>query len=67
VWFLRRRNRPLEEASEALRDARRGLHEVKQRSKEVSDVAEALRQIRERNHFAEQLEAIIVRNGGPRS
>ena len=52
-------------ADEALRSARRDLREIKGRSEEVTQVAAALRDFRERNHFAEGLEAIIRQQKGP--
>lgn len=65
MWPLpRRRSKATEEATKALKDAEKNLHEVKQRGCEVQQVANALKEIRERNHFAEQLEGIILRHGG---
>lgn len=61
MWF--RRSDSAEEAKYALADAKRNLRKVQARGSEVTRVANALREIRERNHFAEQLEAII-RPGG---
>lgn len=60
---LFRRSDSSEEAKKALADAKHNLRKVQARSSEVSRVANALKEIRERNHFAEQLEAII-RSGG---
>ena len=62
--MLFRRRKANEEAQKALDEAREKLHEVRQRGKEVSAISNALREIRERNHFAEQMEEIIVRFGG---
>lgn len=64
MWF-RRRNSAGVESEAALEDAKRNLREVQQRGREVSSVANALKDIREKNHFAEALEAIMVRHGGP--
>lgn len=61
--FLRRK-KATEDAQRALEDACEKLHEVRQRGKEVSAISNALREIGERNHFAEQMEEIIVRFGG---
>lgn len=61
MWF--RRSDSAEEAKNALADAKTNLRKVQARSSEVTRVANALKEIRERNHFAEQLEAII-RPGG---
>jgi len=60
MWFRRRKTDTIVEATEALEDAKKNLQEIKQRSGEVSRVSNALRDFRERNHFAEQLEAIIL-------
>lgn len=65
MWFRRRRETSSsEEAAKALLDARQNLREVRRRSTEVSKVAQALKDIRERNHFAEQMEEILVRRRG---
>lgn len=64
VWFRRRDKRRIKESKEALADANKSLREVQKRSDEVSYVANALKEIRERNHFAEQLEEIMVRRRG---
>lgn len=66
MWSLWRRGKRKEEdrAGKALQDATRNLHEVKKRSHEVTKVSNALRAERERNGFAEALEAIITSNKG---
>ena len=62
--FLRR-NKPVKDDSQkALEDAQRSLERVKDKGAEVKEVAKALKDIRERNHFAEQLEAVIIRPRG---
>ena len=63
MWF-RRRSEASKEAEEALKDAQENLEEVKKRGPEVTEVAKALRDIRERNHFAEQLEDLIIKRRG---
>lgn len=61
MWFLhRRRSKSGEEAKEALAEAEQALQEVKARGEVISTMAADARNIRERNHFAEQLEDIIV-------
>lgn len=62
MWFLRRRlnKTKSKEADEALKDAQANLKRVKRRGGEVSRIAESLKEIRERNHFAEQMEEIIT-------
>jgi len=62
MWFRRHRNNH-NKADEALADAQRNLRAVQQRSTEVNKVSKALKDIRERNHFAEALEDVIVRHG----
>lgn len=54
----------LAEANAALEDAEKNLQRVKRRGTEVHRVVGALREIRERNHFGEQLEQIILRGKG---
>lgn len=63
MWF-KRRSRVNPESEAALRESSKRLREARDRGKEVTDIADALRQIRERNHFAEQLEDIIMRRRG---
>lgn len=50
-----------EEAREALADARTNLLNVERRETEVHSVADSLRKIRERNHFAESLEDLMLK------
>ena len=64
MWWRRRKTDTIVEATEALEHAEKNLEEVKGRSGEVRKVSNALRDFRERNHFAEQLEAIILRPKG---
>ena len=63
MWFPWR-GKATEESAEALKDAQNNLREVSQRTSEVRKVAKALKDIRERNHFAEQVEDIILRRRG---
>lgn len=66
MWFLRKRqSRLTEEATDALEDAKRNLREVQKRTPEVASISRSLRELRERNHFAENLQAIIIRHEGP--
>lgn len=62
--LFRRRREDTQEAQRAVEEATKKLHEVKKRGKEVSAVSKALREIRERNHFADQMEEIFVHYGG---
>lgn len=62
--LFRRRKQATEDAQKALDQAREKLKEVRERGQEVSAISNALREMRERNHFAEQMEEIIVRFGG---
>ena len=65
MWFLRKREtKSSEDANRALLDARQNLREVRGRGREVSKVSEALREIREKNHFIEQLEEIVIHRRG---
>lgn len=63
MWF-RRRDKG-EESAAALKDAKQNLRIVQKRGPEVSRVADALKDMRERNHFGEALQEIIVRKRGP--
>lgn len=65
MWPLRRRqSKEHDEADIALEDAKRNLRQVQRRNGEVTAISNALREIRERNHFAENLESIVLRHGG---
>lgn len=46
-------------SQQAVRDAARSLERVKARNPEVHEVSKTLKDIRERNHFAEQLQVIM--------
>jgi hypothetical protein len=63
MWFRWRGKEKDGESAEALRDARMNLRKVERRGKEVTQVAKALRDLRERNHFAEQVEEIFISRG----
>jgi len=63
--FFRRRSKGLAESEKALQDADQNLERVKARDEEVHEVAEALKTMRERNHFAEQLQLIFENSGVP--
>lgn len=63
MWFPWR-GKPVKDVEAALRDANRGLRHAKNQSEEVSSLADSLREFRERNHFAEQLEEMIIRRRG---
>lgn len=65
MWF-RRQNKNSVESEAALEDAKKNLRKVQNRGCEVSSVANALKEMREKNHFAEALEAIMGgQHGGP--
>jgi hypothetical protein len=65
MWgFLRRRrSESSDEATAAVKDAQKHLNRVRKRDQEVSDLSDSLREVRQRNHFAEQMEEIIIRRG----
>jgi hypothetical protein len=63
VWF-KRRDDSKKEAEEALANAEKASEEIQKQGSEISALADAFREFRERNHFAEQLEEIIVRKRG---
>lgn len=56
--FLKRSPDP-KESKDALEEATENLRRAKARSPEVREVASKLRLMRERNHFAEQLQVIM--------
>jgi len=61
MWFLhRQRNKSGDEAKEALEEAEKKLDEVKSRGEEVTNISASLKRIRERNHFSETLEELIL-------
>lgn len=62
--MLFRRRKGNADAQKALDDARKNLYKVQKRGSEVSRISNALKEIGERNHFAEQMEEIIVRARG---
>lgn len=62
--LFRRRKAGSEDAQKALEEAHESLRKVQKRSKEVSAISNALKEMRERNHFSEQMEEIFVRYGG---
>lgn len=47
------------EAAEALAESTKSVHKARKRDPEVKEVSRKLRLMRERNHFREQLEAIM--------
>jgi hypothetical protein len=62
MWFRRQKHREELVASEqAILDATKAKKRVEDRNPEVRAVAKTLKEIRERNHFAEQLRIIIER------
>lgn len=48
-----------EEAKQALQEAEVHVQAAKQRSGEVAEISAALREARKRNHFAEQISALM--------
>lgn len=63
MWFRRRRSDAIDKADEALADSLKSLRATKDRGPEVTTIAQGLKDLRERNHFAENLEEIIRRRG----
>lgn len=59
-----RTKKPKGDSEAALRDAEQNLSKVKKQGEEVSSIVDTLREFRERNHFAEQLEDMIIRRRG---
>lgn len=63
-WPGRRRNDSNTDSEEALKDAKQQVRKAEKRTKEVTEVVDALRELRERNHFADAMEEIIVKRRG---
>jgi hypothetical protein len=59
MWCQRHKHRADPSAEKAMREAHEQLQKTKERTPEVRAVSTALRTMRERNGFAEQLEAIM--------
>lgn len=60
MWpFQRKRNKTMEDSQKAVLDSLESLKQVQAREPEVRAVSKTLKDIRERNHFAEQLQAIM--------
>jgi hypothetical protein len=60
-FFPRRDKQKAKDSQQAILDATKSLREVRERDDEVHQISGALRTIRERNHFAEQLQVIMER------
>lgn len=62
MWSKRRQadERSSREAERALKDATQSVRRAKARQRDVTNIAEALRMMRERNHFIEQLEVMMM-------
>lgn len=66
MWLLHRRGHESGgEAKQALAEAEEALREIQERGEAVSTIATDARNIRERNHFAEQIEELIIRRRKP--
>lgn len=63
MWFPWR-SKTNGESEKALKEAEAAKRKANRRGGEVTEIAEALKEFRERNHFAEQLEQIIVQRRG---
>jgi predicted ATPase len=61
MWFRRRNRGKIKESQQAILDATKTLREVRARDPEVREISRTLKEIRERNHFAENLRAIMQR------
>ena len=64
MWFRRRGSAAEEESQKALENAEIHHSRIKSRGQEVTQIAEALKELRQRNHFAEELEKIVLRRRG---
>jgi hypothetical protein len=48
------------DSEKAIQQAEKHLEEIKSRADEVTEVVRSMRVLRERNHFAERLQALII-------
>lgn len=58
-FFPRRDAKRMKDSQQAILDATKSLREVREKDDEVHQVSGVLKNIRERNHFAEQLRSIM--------
>lgn len=58
MWPLRRKRKDIS-SQIAVEEARKDLERTKERTRDVTEVSTALRELREKNHFAEQLASIM--------
>jgi hypothetical protein len=61
MWFPKKAKE--DKSLDALNESIEKLQKTELRTAEVTEISTALRDLRERNHFAEQLQSIM---GGPR-
>lgn len=62
MWPFRKRvTNNMKESQQAILNATSTLRRTQERGPEVSRVSKTLKDIRERNHFAEQLQVIMER------
>jgi hypothetical protein len=59
MWPFRRHPSKIKESQQAILDATATLQRVQERGPEVRAVSKTLKEIRERNHFADQLRTIM--------
>lgn len=60
MWpFRKKATRNMKESQQAILDATNTLRRVQERDPEVHAISKTLKDIRERNHFAEQLRVIM--------
>lgn len=65
MWFLRRQEvKSGDDAKKALVESEQQLLEVQGRAEEVTVLSQAIRELRERNHFSERLEQLIMQTRG---
>lgn len=57
-----RRSRKENESHLAVEEAERHVQEAKSRTPEVAEVTAALRELRSKNHFADQIAMLMVRD-----
>ena len=60
-FFPKRDKKRLKDSQQAILDATQSLREVREQEDEIHKISGALRNIREQNHFADQLRVIMER------
>ena len=66
MWFRRSESKGSQEASQALADSEKNLERVESYTEEVQEISSGSKAMREKNHFAEQVYALLTNGGNGR-